>query len=210
MKLHCKAWQALPFKVTCGGMRRLNHVDILESMCATKITAALIFGLALTGVFDAQQVFSADEEIEGAVRCTTKVHYSWMPKESEQEQKEHWTTLWLDGESQKKATAELEKLADRITSEAQEHCRKRHENLSGCIAAKYSSLGPTLKALDYSARTSLEKAIVADCESVNGACKSPGYDPVTCTAAKSAEEEDDKDGEGEEAAEGTETDKVAE
>lgn len=64
--------------------------------------------------------------------------------------------------------------------EALDACREQHENLSGCVASKYASLGTLLQQMQFAARTKLQDAIESDCKSRMGTC-APGKAPeITC------------------------------
>lgn len=86
------------------------------------------------------------------------------------------------------ARAESEELAKKALAtrvgaaktQAIARCKREHENLSGCVAAKYSAMGTTLNTLTFSARKALEDAINTDCEHQSGICGQASVAEAEC------------------------------
>jgi hypothetical protein len=73
-------------------------------------------------------------------------------------------------EDEAKAKAALQKLSGRYLEKAREACRERHENVGGCISAKFEANAAALRSLDFSVRKALEESLRGDCESQRGRC----------------------------------------
>lgn len=65
-------------------------------------------------------------------------------------------------------------------SKARERCRQDHENLAGCISAKYSLFAGKAAGLTFSARKTLEEAITKDCTKQQGHCLESAASETTC------------------------------
>ena len=73
-------------------------------------------------------------------------------------------------ESEDLAKKALDARSAAAKTQAITRCKREHENMSGCVAAKYSAMGTTLNTLTFSARKALEDAIRTDCELQRGVC----------------------------------------
>ena len=108
--------------------------------------------------------------------CSSDVSYKWQKsevkdqkkdekKEEKKEEKEdttiHWSTLEQGGSDEAAAKDALSKYVVREQKKASETCKILHENLSGCITAKFASSKAELQAMDFGARKTLQEAIDA-------------------------------------------------
>ncbi len=117
----------------------------------------------------------------GEFLCSVDINYKWAKteakaaKDKEEVVPEESTVLWARVEQSgvDEATAK-EKLASFVIRERQKAsivCKDLHENLSGCIAAKYAGAKSDLQTIDFGARKVLQDAIASDCKSQQGRCK---------------------------------------
>lgn len=125
--------------------------------------------------------------------CRAGLHYSWKKQGEEDALKVEWPALEIVSESEVEAKAKLEERLIKEKAKALEACRAEHENLSGCVAAKFSVMASVMQRLAFSARKSLEKAINADCSSRQGSCIKVESEEIKCTDLTPADgEEEDK------------------
>ena len=102
--------------------------------------------------------------------CKSEVGFKWKPSQEQTELSEYWSTVNAKGADEKTAKEALAVVVDKERSVAQRGCRERHEDLSGCVAGKLSALRPTLQAMGYSERRTLESAVSSDCTARQGKC----------------------------------------
>ncbi len=154
------------------------------------------------------------------VSCVSTVSFKWSlapapdSKESPAINEEHWTTITTKGATEGEAKKVLQPLIERNRYEAGAFCRQLHENLSGCMAARYVSMGGAYSNLGFTARKSMDDAIKVDCEKLQGKChgvfttnvecidSTPKEEPASDAAAEGAEKDkkggkDGKDGKDE-------------
>lgn len=123
----------------------------------------LKFCTALALSLMVQQVTALAETL-----CKSDVSFKW--KREQEELVEYWSTIQAKGADEKAAKDALGGLLDRERGQALKGCRERHEDVSGCMAGKLSSLRPTMSVMGYSERKSLEAAVSADCTGRQGKC----------------------------------------
>lgn len=114
--------------------------------------------------------------------CTADVSYTWnnSPAQSATPQKTPAAQstpnstfvgkLEARADTEENAKKEITSRAGGAKAQAAQRCKREHENLSGCVAAKYSAMSTTLNSLTFGARKSLEEAIHTDCELQSGTC----------------------------------------
>ncbi|MCB0331231.1 MAG: hypothetical protein KDD70_16290 [Bdellovibrionales bacterium] len=86
---------------------------------------------------------------------------------------------------------------DRDIEEAMSECRETHENLSGCVSAKFLSMGNVMRQLGFQARKELETSISRDCSMMTGRCLEATASEVTCVEVIQPMEEKKSEGEEE-------------
>jgi hypothetical protein len=74
------------------------------------------------------------------------------------------------GDEEERVRQALSRKVILTQQEALKLCKDRHENLSGCVASKYTALGGLLQQMQFSARAQLQSAIEADCKKQLGRC----------------------------------------
>ena len=102
--------------------------------------------------------------------CVADVNYKWVKGEKD-ESTIFWATVDKAGPDETAAKGALAKYMAIEQHRAGEACRDIHENLSGCIAAKYAGVKAQLQSMDFGARKNLQEAIDADCKLQQGKCK---------------------------------------
>ena len=128
--------------------------------------------------------------------CRGGVVYRWKPTGSETPQDVALRSLEAKGADEAAAKAALQQQVAGLTREAQEECRRAHENLAGCMASKYAALAHSLQAASFAARKSMEEAIGADCKKLQGACVEVTAKDEGCTAEAQSSSESAKDEKG--------------
>ena len=119
--------------------------------------------------------------------CKSEVGFKWKPSQEQTELAEYWTTLNAKGADEKTAKEALAVVVDKEKSVAQRACRERHEDLSGCVAGKLSALRPTLQAMGYSERRTLESAVSSDCTARQGKCGEITVGDAQCVVVAAAD-----------------------
>ena len=135
--------------------------------------------------------------------CSATVSYQWK-KEGGEPQSLFFTEVIGKAAGEEAAKAQVKELADKEKPRALGACTRKHENLSGCISAKFAAEASLLASLGFSARKALEEAVSADCKAVQGDCLEPVVSETVCVQAQAAQtEEQDQSGEkGKESAAG--------
>lgn len=100
--------------------------------------------------------------------CQSAISFKW--KRGDAEFDVYRQVVTGAGVDEAEAKAKLKDAVDAAKTEAQANCKQQHENLAGCIAAKFQTLGNTYQALGFSARKTMEEAITKDCENQQGLC----------------------------------------
>lgn len=102
----------------------------------------------------------------------------------------YWMSLEAKAPTEEEARQKLNKAALNERAGAEKACRNAHENLSGCIASKYSSLSSSVGTLGFSARKSVEDAINSDCKLQQGRCLGSVVTEVKCSEKIEAKPEE--------------------
>lgn len=116
--------------------------------------------------------------------CRQEINMKWKKDKEEVGSQVFFTSVEAKGADEAIAKANLNSVLGSEKAEAQVHCKKYHENLSGCIAAKYASMSSTLSTLSFSARKAVEDSVAKDCDAQQGKCSIEAVDPV-CAEIKS-------------------------
>jgi hypothetical protein len=123
--------------------------------------------------------------------CKSEVKYHWKKVDGEEEESKPneviFALLEARGEAEAEAKAKVEEQVLRHSARATAHCSKQHENLSGCIATKFSAQQAVLDRLGFSARKKLEEAITLDCQTRMGVCQKVEASEVKCTEVSTEE-----------------------
>ncbi len=110
--------------------------------------------------------------------CQSAISYKWKRGETEFDvYRQLVVGVGIDEESAKNKLKEAVEAEKSISLAG---CKQGHENLAGCIAAKFQSLGDTYQALGFSARKTMEDAISKDCENQQGLCVSASSTDAAC------------------------------
>jgi hypothetical protein len=143
--------------------------------------------------------------------CTTRISYFWQPQtenESPVDADKKLADESLGGGAPEslevaygvvRRTGDTEEVARELCregleekkAEALKECRELHENLSGCISGKFTTMSALLKQLDFEARKELEASIASDCRKISGRCLKAEASEVECSGAAAREGEDD-------------------
>lgn len=155
----------------------------------------------------------------GEFECASHVHYRWEVHETG-ESKHHVEDGAKQDEAEKtkakmpkvsfdvlsvtrriraatedEAKAKIQLALDKDKQDAMEECQSVHENLSGCIAAKFLAMGNVLRQLDFNARKELENSISEDCRSSTGRCLKSEASPIECHSLEPKKEDNKKESE---------------
>ena len=105
--------------------------------------------------------------------CSVDISYKWAKgdKEPLEESSILWARVEQTGLDEAAAKERLSSFVIREQQKAGAVCKDLHENLSGCISAKYAGVKSELQAIDFAARKILQDAIASDCKSQQGRCK---------------------------------------
>lgn len=118
------------------------------------------------------------------IRCRANMSYSWQRTDEEKVRTIQWTILETTGSDEASAKQRLKELAAKQEVKALTECEKKHHNLSGCMAAKYSGMSNVLRTLSFTARNTLEEAIAEDCASEQGECLKVTTTEAVCEAVE--------------------------
>lgn len=167
---------------------RLSLLTPFLPRVATRAPLVLVISLALLS-----SAALAD------VRCRVEISYSWRKTGVEESAVLPWGILSRKGRDEESTKIDLAAFVLDERIKAKQHCSSRHENLAGCIAAKYSSMEATIKSLDFGARNTLDSAIKDDCKNMQGVClEVTSTDPVCNEIVIETEGEEAPTEEGEE------------
>ncbi len=125
-------------------------------------------------------VLSAAREARAQVTCRAEVRYEVTRAEQESPEKIVFRQEEARGDSEELVREALSKKLILSTRDAMQACREQHENLSGCVASKYTSLGSLMQQMPFAARTKLQEAIEVDCKARMGTCVEPKVPEMTC------------------------------
>lgn len=118
--------------------------------------------------------------------CSGEVRYQWSRRDDKgaplEPQIVTFVSMQAKGASEDEAKSELAKLLEEAKARALEVCAAKHENLSGCVAAKMSSNTILLNSLGFRAREALQDAIIEDCKGQTGSCALSPSEPPVCRA----------------------------
>jgi hypothetical protein len=154
------------------------------------------WGLGMYFTFLAAFIVIADSTASAEFLCRQSVTYQWSKAKEDKPTDVHWITVESRGKTEDDAKSSLDEPITREQKRAKEDCQKEHENLAGCVAAKYSSLAPTLERLGFSQRKGVEEAIQNDCQLHQGICKLISLGEIHCSEIASAKAEGSTGSEG--------------
>ena len=97
-----------------------------------------------------------------------------------------YATVERRGEFEEVVRAGLTVELNRQKTRAQERCRRDHEAFGECVSTKLSTKTSGLNSLTFSARSELEKALVAECEVQHGSCLAVDSSELSCRVIKVA------------------------
>ena len=118
--------------------------------------------------------------------CRQSVSYQWVKGKEDKGTEVHWITIEAKGKDEADAKSALDEPLTRERKKAKEACQKEHENLAGCIATKYTALGPTLERMGFSQRKGVEDAIQSDCQIHQGTCREVSLGELQCSELAAA------------------------
>ncbi|MCB0335546.1 MAG: hypothetical protein KDD62_04550 [Bdellovibrionales bacterium] len=120
--------------------------------------------------------------------CSVEVSYTWQKKMQEEEAEESskkkkkqnieeskpkkvlFKKLSVTGKDEPLAKQKAKDKGKEELSAADLQCNKLHEDLAGCMAAKFHASRSVLQTLSFKARKDLEDAIVEGCKGQEGVC----------------------------------------
>ena len=120
--------------------------------------------------------------------CASEVSYKW--KKGEKESSVSVSRIERRGADEAAGKAALEESLSREKSDALDECRKQHENMAGCMSAKFTSNSDALRSMSFPARKQLEEAVGADCKEGQGSCTEAATSEAVCREIKKAETTD--------------------
>lgn len=136
-------------------------------------------------LFAAMWIVVAPAVSQAEFQCKASVSYSWQRGEAAQQ-----TTFFSGAEgvadTEEGAKAALGEKISREEPKAIAECRRLHENLSQCVATKYTALGGVLGSMSFSSRKSLEESINKDCVAAQGVCTGSKVSEIKCQERKAA------------------------
>lgn len=124
---------------------------------------------------------SASSVAAGPFQCRTELTYEWKRPKEETPQGVFVSVESSIGVDEAEAKAKLEEKLGASKGAAQRRCEQERENLSGCIAAKFSGTAALLNNTDFSTRKKLQEAIAQDCQQSQGICSGVKTSELVCT-----------------------------
>ena len=112
--------------------------------------------------------------------CRASVSYAWQREKDVTKIIVFVGTLEAKGADEAAAKLELQERAEREKNKASEQCTREHENQSGCVAAKMTSMSAAIQSLTFSARKLIEESIASDCKSQQGKCSESAMSEPRC------------------------------
>jgi hypothetical protein len=112
--------------------------------------------------------------------CSSGVQYTWKRAGEENSHQVFWGAVQANASSEVEAKRGLEVRVRREESRALEECRRLHESLGACVAGKLGAHHGTLNRLSFTARKSLEDALVKECKDAEGTCGPISRSEVKC------------------------------
>jgi hypothetical protein len=120
--------------------------------------------------------------VAAQVSCRTELSYKWKKGSDGPEEVVFWGVMERSGENEEQVKRRLEEVVAKEKGKASASCRELHENLSGCVASRFSASSAVLAAMSFSARKALEEAISKDCHARQGSCGAVTAGEPTCLA----------------------------
>lgn len=120
--------------------------------------------------------------------CEGKVSYKW--KHSEGEREDVFGSFIGKGATEAEAKSQLKGLLERAKKDAASSCKEAHENLSGCMANRYSKLGSSYNTMAFGVRKQMDEAVKGDCEKSQGQCLAATATEEPCVTVEAAKTED--------------------
>lgn len=112
--------------------------------------------------------------------CKTDLSYSWKKTGEGVDRMQLVRSVESSGPTEESARESIAVLVSREHQRALGLCRERHENLSGCVANRFTQSQPALIGMSFSARKALEEAITSDCQSQQGQCGQVSSSEILC------------------------------
>jgi hypothetical protein len=141
--------------------------------------------------------------------CRTEMSYSWRPVRAPQvaaspaaeaqtsnspaptsssdSRLSPWVIIEQAGPDEAAARAKLAEHVAREKPKARAACTKAHEDKAQCVASKLAAMAVTLQTASFTARKSLESAIVDDCARSEGHCLLVNSSDPQCRSLEVAE-----------------------
>lgn len=120
--------------------------------------------------------------------CKTELSYKWVPDEQDPEQV-RFEIVSAEAEQEDQAKQLLKQKLSDVQIRAMQHCRAKHQNLSGCIAEKFSGLHGMMGSLSFTARKTLEDAVTLDCKKNQGRCQEPVSGKISCSLVSKGDDQ---------------------
>jgi len=127
-------------------------------------------------------------EVKAEFLCQAEVSYKWRNAQ-EQEVAAFWARIEKVGAEEEKAKATIGQAIVKEQIKAQESCKIKHENLSGCISSKLNAFQSTIGRLGFASRKKLEESVISDCELQQGHCLGTNPVEIVCKDLKPPVEE---------------------
>ena len=132
--------------------------------------------------------------------CSSEISYKWREISGEKEKGGakgaeaviYFSSVQETGADEAAAKKALEESTVREKVKASDACKRLHENLAGCMSAKFASLANTLQNASFTARKQIEDAVVADCRGQQGTCLEIIASDPKCAEIKKESAEDEK------------------
>ena len=113
--------------------------------------------------------------------CSTEVGYNWKKKDGQGDAiKVVVNDIGANGATEAEARDKINKIAKKQRRRAKKLCSDKHENMTGCISNRFIQSSTILATLNFSARKSLEDAIMRDCENMQGECLDSFVSEIVC------------------------------
>ncbi len=112
--------------------------------------------------------------------CESLISYKWHKADSKDHLLVEWEHVSASGSDEKQAKAALQETILKSKAQALEACRKDHESVADCLAAKYTGKATIINSLRFEARKAMEQAILSDCSQQQGICAAVEASEVKC------------------------------
>lgn len=140
--------------------------------------------LAILGFYWVSSFVAFPQLVQAQVSCRSEI--SFKLKRGETESEIHFSAIERSGADEEESKKALLDYSNREKAQAMERCRSLYENLSGCIAARFSSHSNVMANSTFAARRALEQAINNDCVAAQGKCISASSSEPVCKASAPA------------------------